>query len=191
MNDLVQHAARYATLGHRRINHRRKYTGRAYEVHLKGVFELVKSVTDDPEMLAAAWLHDTVEDTPVTLEDIKREFGAGVGLLVEELTDISQPGDGNRAARKAVDRAHTARASPRAKTIKLADVIDNCLDITQHDPRFAKTFLAEAVALIDVLAEGHVKLHEHARKVVTNCAAQLGMRAPRWSGTTDVGAPMN
>jgi len=178
MNDLVQRAAQYATLGHRRIDQRRKYTDKPYDVHLKAVAELVKSVTDDPEMLAAAWLHDTVEDTPITFEDIEREFGAGVGRLVEELTDISKPSDGNRAARKAIDLAHTAQASPGAKTIKLADVIDNCLDITKHDPRFAKTFLAEAIDLIEVLAEGHVKLHERARKVVTNCAAKVGMQVP-------------
>ena len=171
MNDLVKRAARYAARSHGRIGQRRKYTGKPYAVHLAAVAGWVASVTDDPAMIAAAWLHDTVEDTPVTFQDIGRAFGADVRRLVEELTDISRPGDGNRAARKAMDRAHTAQASPRAQTIKLADLIDNCLDITRHDPRFAKTFLAEAADLLGVLAQGHRSLYERARKVVADGTA--------------------
>jgi hypothetical protein len=173
MLDLVQRAARYAAAGHKRIEQTRKYTGEPYDVHLKAVAELVESVTDDPEMIAAAWLHDLVEDTPVTVEDIEREFGPGVGRLVAYLTDVSRASDGNRAARKAIDRAHLAGASPRAKTIKLADLIDNCLDISQHDARFARVYLAEASDLLEVLPEGHAVLYERARQVLRDCAVQL------------------
>ncbi len=173
MMDLVQRAARYATAGHRRIEQTRKYTGEPYDVHLKAVAELVESVTDDPEMVAAAWLHDLAEDTPVTIEDIEREFGSNVGRLVADLTDVSKPSDGNRAARKAVDRAHLAGASPKAKTIKLADLIDNCLDICKHDPRFGRVYLKEAAYLMEVLPEGHATLYERARQVLQGCAVQL------------------
>jgi (p)ppGpp synthase/HD superfamily hydrolase len=61
-------------------------------------------------MIAAAWLHDVVEDTPVTLEDLHSEFGEGIAELVEALTDISRPEDGNRRKRKAIDREHLAHA---------------------------------------------------------------------------------
>src|SRR5262249_6200576 len=81
---------------HRRIDHRRKYSKQPYDVHLKAVAELVAAVTDDPEMIAAAWLHDVVEDTPVTLDDVEKEFGAAVARLVDGLTDVSRPGDGHR-----------------------------------------------------------------------------------------------
>jgi len=60
----------------------------------------------------AAWLHDTVEDTPCTLDDVRNMCGEEVAVLVEMLTDTSKPEDGNRAARKAIDREHTAKASP-------------------------------------------------------------------------------
>jgi (p)ppGpp synthase/HD superfamily hydrolase len=76
-------------------------------------------------MVAAAWLHDTVEDTAVPLALIETEFGARVGRLVGELTAISTPDDGDRAARKALRRTHTAHASAEAQTIKAADLISN------------------------------------------------------------------
>jgi (p)ppGpp synthase/HD superfamily hydrolase len=100
-------------------------------------------------MIAAAWLHDTVEDTPATLGDIEAHFGAAVAELVEELTDISKPGDGNRARCKEMDRRHLAQASARTKTVKLADLIDNCRDITRHDPHFARVYLAEMMRLVE------------------------------------------
>jgi hypothetical protein len=172
---LVQRAYRFATQAHRRIDQRRKYSKQAYEVHLKAVADIVASVSDDQEMIAAAWLHDTVEDTPATLEDIEREFGAGVAGMVSDLTDVSRPGDGNRAVRKAIDRAHTARASARAKTIKLADLIDNCRDICTHDERFARVFLIEMGALLEVLGEGNAQLLLRAQRILEKCATQLSL----------------
>ena len=62
-------------------------------------------------MRAAAWLHDVVEDTPATFEELEREFGPEVTRLVRELTEVSRsPSDGNRAARKAIDRRPTTPA---------------------------------------------------------------------------------
>lgn len=177
MSDLVQRAARYATQAHRRIDHRRKYSGQPYQVHLEAVATLVASVTDDPETIAAAWLHDTVEDTPATLEDIEAEFGPAVAELVEELTDISRPGDGNRAQRKELDRRHLALASPRAKTVKLADLIDNCRDIVGHDPGFARIYLGEMQALLPVLKAGDPELYRQALQVHQEGRTGLGLAA--------------
>src|SRR6186997_1818080 len=104
--DLVEHARQFATAAHRGVGQLRKYTGQPYEEHLRRVAAIVEGFTDDREMIAAAWLHDVVEDTPATIEDIGREFGPGVRDLVDALTDVSLPHDGNRAVRKAMDRAH-------------------------------------------------------------------------------------
>ena len=163
MTDLVARARAFAIREHRRIDHRRKYSKQPYDVHLKAVAELVAEVTDDPEMIAAAWLHDVVEDTPITLDDVAREFGGAVARLVDELTDVSRPGDGNRAARKAIDRAHLAAASPRAKTIKLADLAHNARDICRHNAGFGRVYLAEMEALLAVLGEGDERLMARAR----------------------------
>jgi hypothetical protein len=176
--DLVHRAREFAVGQHTLIGHRRKYTKLPYSEHLKNVAHLVASVTDDEEMIAAAWLHDVVEDTTATLEDVEGAFGKGVAGLVEWLTDVSRPGDGNRVARKAIDRAHLARADRRAKTIKLADLIDNCEDIVKHDPRFGKVYLQEMGALLMVLDEGDPRLHEKATRLYTHWAEQLAIAPP-------------
>jgi hypothetical protein len=173
---LVHRAREFATQAHRRIDQRRKYSKQAYEVHLKAVADLVASATDDQEMIAAAWLHDTVEDTPATLGDIEREFGSGVAQLVADLTDVSRPGDGNRSVRKAIDRAHTAQASVRAKTVKLADLTDNCRDICEHDERFARVFMVEMAALLEVLREGDQRLYKKAETTLERCTKRLALR---------------
>jgi len=158
MSDLVQRAREYATRAHERIDQRRKYSGQPYQVHLEAVADTVARIGGDEEMIAAAWLHDTVEDTPATHQDIEDNFGPGVAQLVRELTDVSRPSDGPRAVRKALDREHLAQASDRAQTIKLADLIDNAEDICQHDERFARTYLGEMAALLEVLDRGHPDL---------------------------------
>jgi hypothetical protein len=187
MTDLVTRARTFATEAHQRIDQRRKYTHQPYQEHLKAVAGLVAQVSDDPEMLAAAWLHDTVEDTPATFGDVEREFGAAVRELVAELTDVSSPSDGNRDLRKAIDRQHTARASSRAKMVKLADLIDNCRDICVHDQRFARVYLTEAAALLEVLADGDAGLYRRAQKTVADCARRLGLPQPPQSTADDDG----
>lgn len=173
MTDLIQRARDFATHAHQRIDHRRKYSGQPYEMHLAAVAALVASVTDDPETIAAAWLHDVVEDTTVTFDDLRRAFGTPVQQLVEELTDTSRPSQGNRAARKDIDRRHLGAASPRGQTVKLADLIDNCDDITRHDQRFARVYLQEMEALLAVLVRGDARLMQRARRLHADCLQRL------------------
>lgn len=161
-DNLVRRAAEFAMQAHQRIDHRRKYSGQPYEVHLKQVARLIAEAGGTEATQAAAWLHDLVEDTPVTLGDIRREFGEEIAELVNQLTDVSRPGDGNRAQRKAIDRAHLAVASPQAKTVKLADLIDNARDICPNDPRFAPVYLQEMARLLPVLDGGSPVLYRRA-----------------------------
>jgi len=176
MTDLCVRARDYATYAHVLINHKRKYTGQPYQVHLKSVVQILQQVVDpDPAMIAAAWLHDTVEDTEATHHQIEAEFGADVAELVYQLTDISRPGDGNRAHRKAMDRVHLAEASSRAKTIKLADLIDNTRDICRHDEKFARVYVQEVSALLGVLQGGDERLYKQAQKTLSKCCDKLGV----------------
>ena len=164
MSDLVQRAKEFATCAHE--GQVRKYTGMPYIVHPVEVMEIVQTVKHDDTMLAAALLHDVVEDTDYTLNDIRGEFGQNVASLVADLTDVSNPGDGNREVRKAKDRAHSATASPSAQTVKLADLISNSLDIMKHDPSFAKIYMVEKFLLLGVLTDGDPILFERAIKLV-------------------------
>jgi hypothetical protein len=175
MHDLVERARRYAVEAHSRINHRRKYTLEPYDAHLRNVANIVGSVTKDPQMMAAAWLHDVVEDTPASFLDIEQEFGLQLADLVGEVTDVSRPSDGNRATRKAIDRAHLAGASARGKTVKLADLIDNCQDICRQDPEFARTFLTEMASLLEVLSEGDARLYARATEMLHENAGAVNL----------------
>jgi len=144
------------------INQKRKYTGEPYFVHLQEVASIIESIGGSNEQIAAAYLHDIVEDTPVTLEEIWVEFGSIITGLVEALTDVSKLSDGNRVIRKQIDLEHTAKASPEAKTIKLADIISNTSSIVEYDKDFAKVFLYETERILHVLIEGDSSLYKRA-----------------------------
>jgi (p)ppGpp synthase/HD superfamily hydrolase len=160
MTNLVDRALKFATIAH--ADQKRKYTGEPYIVHPIEVMKIVQTVEHDEAMLAAALLHDVVEDTDVTIEVIADTFGEDVASLVDDLTDVSKPEDGNRKTRKALDRAHSAKASARAQTIKLADLISNSADILKNDPKFAKVYLAEKELLLEVLTKGDAVLRKQA-----------------------------
>ena len=156
----------FATAAHAAVGQLRKYTFEPYIVHPAEVAAIVAEYGGTPEMIAAAWLHDTVEDTGVTSELIRKEFGDEVADLVGWLTDVSRPDHGNRAQRKAVDRAHTAAAPAAAQTIKLADLICNTRSIMAHDPKFAVTYLAEKRLLLEVMTKGDPRLRELAQQQI-------------------------
>lgn len=154
----IHRVKRFARYHHQAVNQRRKYTGDPYIVHPAAVVAIVRSVPHTPEMIAAAWLHDTVEDTQATLEEIERHFGSIVARLVRMLTNIAEPHHGNRATRVAMNITHTGGATAEAKTIKLADIIHNAQDIARFDPDFACVYLREKRLQLEVLREGDATL---------------------------------
>ena len=144
----------------------RKYSGMPYIVHPIEVATIVQEVEHSDEMIAAALLHDVVEDTDYTVEDIAKEVSPAVAELVEGLTDVSSPQDGNRAVRKTKDRDHLAKQNAEVQTIKLADVISNSQDIKANDPKFAKVYIEEMKALLEVLTKGDKTLYAKAEEIV-------------------------
>jgi len=170
---IIEKARLFASAAHGATGQKRKYTSEPYVVHLAEVSELVAAHGGDDEMIAAAWLHDVVEDTEIGLDDIEREFGDGVAALVFALTDVSRPEDGNRAVRKELDRLHVAKAPPRAKTIKLADLISNISSIAQFDPSFAKVYIPERERVLHVLTEGDPGLYRKAEAALVSAKAML------------------
>lgn len=160
----LDQAIKFATKAHG--SQKRKYTGEPYVTHPIAVMEIVKTVPHTDDMLVAAVLHDTVEDTPVTLADIKEQFGDNVARLVDGLTDVSQPQDGNRKTRKAMDRAHTAQQPADVQTIKLADLIHNTESISFYDPQFYKVYREEKIRILDILKLGDRSLMHIAQQQV-------------------------
>ena len=163
---MVERARVFTTAAHAAVGQVRKYTFEPYIVHPAEVAGIVATVPHTDVMLAAAWLHDTVEDTGVSIVDIQKEFGNEVSSLVSWLTDVSEPEQGNRAVRKAIDREHTAMAPAAAQTVKLADLIANSGSILAHDPAFAKVYLEEKRMLLEVLTRGDATLMARARSIV-------------------------
>jgi guanosine-3',5'-bis(diphosphate) 3'-pyrophosphohydrolase len=134
MSDTIRllNAAQFAARRHR-AQKRKGSAGEPYINHPIAVAHLIASVgrVTDSLTLAAALLHDTVEDTDATIEDIEREFGAEVRAIVAELTDDkSLPS----AERKRLQIVNAPNASRRAKIVKLADKSVNVADITTDPP---------------------------------------------------------
>jgi (p)ppGpp synthase/HD superfamily hydrolase len=128
----------------------RKYTGEPYWNHVRNVAIQVEAWGGTPEMIAAAYLHDVLEDTDETAERLLAIFGPVVVGYVEELTDHftkERYPDMNRAERKDAEARRLATASLEARVIKLADMADNTASIEAHDPGFAKTYLREKAFL--------------------------------------------
>lgn len=165
----LQSVLSFAIQAHGSINQRRKYDDSDYIVHPISVMQKVQGATNyTEEMLAAALLHDTVEDTKVCLSDIETKFGKEIATMVDFLTDKSRPEDGNRAIRKEIDRRHIAKAPANVKTIKLADLLDNSQSILRFAPSFAHVFVKEVSLLLQVLGDGDRELFEQLQKVVND-----------------------
>jgi (p)ppGpp synthase/HD superfamily hydrolase len=157
---LPARALEFATRAH--IGQTRKYTGDPYIVHPVAVAELVKSVPHDDAMLAAALLHDVVEDCGVTVAELRNRFGRDVAGLVWWLTDVVPKEAGGRAVRKAMERTRASYAPARAQTIKVADLIDNTITIKAHDPNFWRVYRQEKLSLLNVLIDADAALRTHA-----------------------------
>lgn len=165
----LQRTIAFADGAHSAVGQMRKYTGDPYIIHPVEVCTILMmqadpvNVTED--MLHAAILHDVLEDTSMTAATLRQRFGINVTRLVRELTGPAKLEDGNRAARVAINRAHTALASPEGQSIKLADLISNTKSIVQHDPAFARIYLPEKIALLEVLREGDSRLYAMAERL--------------------------
>ena len=130
---------------------RRKYSDEPYVVHLDAVVGILRSFgITAPPVLAAAYLHDTVEDTEATIQDIYVSFGEEIAERVYWLTDAEQ---GGRRMRKMMSAWRLGRAPWDAKMIKLADLIDNTKEICRWDPEFAPVYLHEKREIVAKMVE--------------------------------------
>lgn len=123
---LLDRAIVFAVNAHAGTERRGK--GFPYIVHPLEAVEIVATMTSDQELLAAAALHDTVEDTDVTIEQIRAEFGERIASLVASESDIvvsgmSEESSWHTRKQAAIDRL--ACASRDAKMVALGDKLSN------------------------------------------------------------------
>lgn len=156
----------------------RKHTPDRYIVHPVRVMKMLRERSHDLPLLAAALLHDVLEDTPATKEAVHDFLAKYLDekqaqhtiQLVEELTDVftkeAYP-NFNRRKRKAMEMERMAKTSGAAQTVKYADIIDNCREIVGHDPAFARIFLSECYALLKKMPNGDPELYKEALETVS------------------------
>jgi GTP diphosphokinase / guanosine-3',5'-bis(diphosphate) 3'-diphosphatase len=128
----IMAAARFAAEKHAQ-QRRKGENGEPYFNHLLEVAELItaSSLDLDVELVMAAFLHDTVEDTGVTLAELEERFGKNVAALVAEVTDDKLL---PKEMRKALQVQTSHKKSARAQTLKLADKISNLRAIVTSPP---------------------------------------------------------
>ena len=163
--DLLDRAIVFAVRAHAGTERRGK--GYPYIVHPLEAVEIVATMTADQELLSAAALHDTVEDTDVTVEQIRAEFGDRVAALVADETDQipDQVGNDGKAvgtdadeastwhARKRAAIARLSAASRDAKMVALGDKLSNMRAI-------ARDYAIQGDALWDLFHAKDPKDHE-------------------------------
>lgn len=133
--DLIARAEAFAREVHARQT-RKAAAAEPYVTHLEDVVALLRSAAATAEIIAAGWLHDTVEDGhehghPVTLHDLAERFGWPVAAIVAEVSDEKAI---PKALRKDLQIRHAPRASPAARMVKLADKISNLRALIASPP---------------------------------------------------------
>ncbi len=110
-------------------DHQKRSSGEPFFIHLEGVVELLTQIGADDEMLAAAYLHDTIEDTEVTSRQLQKEFGSNITKMVESVTKVQQlEGKLDKKERSMLSVRKMFRAMGkdiRVLFIKLADRLHN------------------------------------------------------------------
>jgi hypothetical protein len=155
----------------------RKYSKERYINHPVRVMETCREYTQDLPVLAAALLHDVLEDTKVTRQELNKflisVMGTGLATithhLVVELTDVYIKPDYpllNRRTRRTKEAERLGGVSPEAQMIKYADIIDNVVDISRQDTDFALVYIRESKQLLQQIDKGDPALYQRAIQIV-------------------------
>lgn len=147
-SDFVQRATQYAAKMHK--GQYRKFTKENYIAHPIRVAKNLRRYSKDSEIMAAAILHDTLEDTAATFAEIEHLFGRRVATLVKELTtdNVNFTNFKSKADYLAIKLYHL---STDALLIKLADRLDNVSDILLADAAFKKRYTKETQKILTSL----------------------------------------
>jgi (p)ppGpp synthase/HD superfamily hydrolase len=147
----------------------RRHDGEPYINHCIRVATLVsQSPWATYDMVSAAVLHDIVEDTIWTIDEVYAIFGNSVGFLVKALTDTKDPAL-NRAERHAVYLKQLVVSTPAVQTIKMADICDNTTDLaTLKTPEFRLQYAHEQLTRINGLDRADPQLTARATRQIAD-----------------------
>lgn len=161
---MITDALHFAHKAHMGVGQKRKYTGERYIAHPIEVMGILVAYASKfrykrETVLCAAILHDVVEDTFFSLDDIEQQFGSEVARYVDGLTDKFPSGYEekgkvlNRRQRKLREAERLGEECDVVQTIKCADLISNTRSIVVHDRDFAKTYIPEKRLIFDRLTK--------------------------------------
>ncbi|QIG69176.1 putative metal-dependent phosphohydrolase protein [Rhizobium phage RHph_N1_15] len=151
---MIIRAEAFATAAHYAIDQRRKYTNKPYIIHPRAVAALIQALPEHTwQQVVLGWLHDTVEDTEITLDVIKTIFGREIRDGLYFLTNVERE-VGNRKMRHKLNLERLAEAPAHVQTVKIADIKDNTKDIAVLGESFAPLFLEEKLDAMAVLTRG-------------------------------------
>ncbi len=182
MNVILEKVRQFAQEAHG--DQQRKFSGDPYVNHLVRVMSMCREYTGDITMLSAALLHDVLEDTEVSADEMKefllsvmeKESAERTVALVKEMTDVYVKENypkWNRRKRKQKEAERISHTSADSQTIKYADLIDNCTGMSKNDPEFAALFLRECRDLLKRIDKGDPRLYKRAIEVVKSEIAAL------------------
>lgn len=166
----IQKAIFYANIKHE--GQVRKYYGLPYISHPLTVAHIVAKHGGTENMIIASILHDCIEDCNVTKEEIARLFGDDVAYLVDGLSHTTV---GNRAQRKHETNLKLGACDSRVKTIKIADNLHNLGSVMKYDPKFAITYLKEAMVMSEYLADGNQVLFKKWIRVLSSAKKRFDL----------------
>lgn len=150
----------------------RKYYNQPYITHPLAVANIVALHGGSENMIIAAIAHDLIEDCNVTKEEIASLFGDDVAYMVDGLTHTTE---GNRAQRKHETNLKLGACDGRVKTIKIADNLHNLGSVMKYDPKFAITYIKEAIVMSDYLIDGNPVLYKKWNRVLTNARKRFNI----------------
>lgn len=160
-----------AAFAHR--HQKRKDRSTAYIHHLSHVAAELLKYNQHINVICAGVLHDILEDTDCTFEELQRLSNKEIAQLVLEVTDVATEKDGNRNARNALNSLHLFKASKEGATIKLADIHHNISDIVVTDYEFAKIYLKEKQDLLPLLKHGDINLYNRVQNTLSYQMGEL------------------
>lgn len=157
-----------------------KYTGEIYVIALQSVVDIVRSVPHTEEMLLAAWSHGLLNDTQTTASELRHVIGGSALELVLMLTHPPQLTEKRLMREVFHEMEQLGRASPQAKTIRLASILHNVRSMTDCDPAIARPYLYVNFCSIDRLFEGDRGLLRQAFEQIRKASVEIAHRTGRW-----------
>jgi len=179
---LLVRALRFAAMKHR-CQRRRDIQASPYINHPIAVLAILADEAGivDIEVLCAALLHDTIEDTETTPAELAAEFGEPVrDIVVAVSDDKTLP----KAERKRLQIVHAAHASHQARLVKLADKTANLRDLVEHPPHQwdaarRRAYCDWALEVVEQIRGTHAALEDLFDQAYAQCVAGASGRGPR------------